>query len=291
MSVFSVNGKTYTVTENVSLMRFLRYELRLTSVKDGCSEGACGTCTVIIDGKAVKACIQKISNLDGKSVITAEGLSESEKQVYSYAFSEAGAVQCGFCIPGMVMCAKALIDKNPSPTPEDVKYAIRNNLCRCTGYKKIEEAILLAAEIIRENREITNPVSTGLLGESMNRVDASAKALGEAKYADDFYMDGMVYGSALRSEYPRAEILSIDKSEAESMDGVLCVMTAEDIPGTQKVGHLKRDWDVIVPVGKTTHYLGDAVALVAAETPEILEKAKKAIKVEYKPLDGVFSPA
>ncbi len=291
MSVFSVNGKTYTVTENVSLMRFLRDELRLTSVKDGCSEGACGTCTVIIDGKAVKACIQKISNLDGKSVITAEGLSEREKQVYSYAFSEAGAVQCGFCIPGMVMCAKALIDKNPSPTPEDVKYAIRNNLCRCTGYKKIEEAILLAAKIIRENREITNPVSTGLLGESMNRVDASAKALGEAKYADDFYMDGMVYGSALRSEYPRAEILSIDKSEAESMDGVLCVMTAEDIPGTQKVGHLKRDWDVIVPVGKTTHYLGDAVALVAAETPEILEKAKKAIKVEYKPLDGVFSPA
>ena len=291
MSVFSVNGKTYTVTENVSLMRFLRDELRLTSVKDGCSEGACGTCTVIIDGKAVKACIQKISNLDGKSVITAEGLSEREKQVYSYAFSEAGAVQCGFCIPGMVMCAKALIDKNPSPAPEDVKYAIRNNLCRCTGYKKIEEAILLAAEIIRENREITNPVSTGLLGESMNRVDASAKALGEAKYADDFYMDGMVYGSALRSEYPRAEILSIDKSEAESMDGVLCVMTAEDIPGTQKVGHLKRDWDVIVPVGKTTHYLGDAVALVAAETPEILEKAKKAIKVEYNPLDGVFSPA
>ncbi len=291
MSVFSVNGKTYTVTENVSLMRFLRDELRLTSVKDGCFEGACGTCTVIIDGKAVKACVQKISNLDGKSVITAEGLSEREKQVYSYAFSEAGAVQCGFCIPGMVMCAKALIDKNPSPTPEDVKYAIRNNLCRCTGYKKIEEAILLAAEIIRENREITNPVSTGLLGESMNRVDASAKALGEAKYADDFYMDGMVYGSALRSEYPRAEILSIDKSEAESMDGVLCVMTAEDIPGTQKVGHLKRDWDVIVPVGKTTHYLGDAVALVAAETPEILEKAKKAIKVEYNPLDGVFSPA
>ena len=291
MSVFSVNGKTYTVTENVSLMRFLRDELRLTSVKDGCSEGACGTCTVIIDGKAVKACVQKISNLDGKSVITAEGLSEREKQVYSYAFSEAGAVQCGFCIPGMVMCAKALIDKNPSPSPEDVKYAIRNNLCRCTGYKKIEEAILLAAEIIRENREITNPVSTGLLGESMNRVDASAKALGEAKYADDFYMDGMVYGSALRSEYPRAEILSIDKSEAESMDGVLCVMTAEDIPGTQKVGHLKRDWDVIVPVGKTTHYLGDAVALVAAETPEILEKAKKAIKVEYNPLDGVFSPA
>lgn len=291
MSVFSVNGKTYTVTENVSLMRFLRDELRLTSVKDGCSEGACGTCTVIIDGKAVKACVQKVSNLDGKSVITAEGLSEREKQVYSYAFSEAGAVQCGFCIPGMVMCAKALIDKNPSPSPEDVKYAIKNNLCRCTGYKKIEEAILLAAEIIRENREMTNPVSTGLLGESMNRVDASAKALGEAKYADDFYMDGMVYGSALRSEYPRAEILSIDKSEAESMDGVLCVMTAEDIPGTQKVGHLKRDWDVIVPVGKTTHYLGDAVALVAAETPEILEKAKKAIKVEYKPLDGVFSPA
>ena len=290
MSVFTVNGISYTVTENVRLMTFLRDSLRLTSVKNGCAEGACGTCTVLIDGRAQKACVQKTENLDGKSITTTEGLTDREKVVYSYAFSHAGAVQCGFCIPGMVICAKALLDKNPSPSRDDIKTAIKNNICRCTGYKKIEDAILMAAEIFRENSEINEPVSTGLLGESMARVDAAAKVTGEAKYADDYYMENMLAGSALRSEYPRARVLSIDTSEAEKLDGVVCIMTAADIPGTKKVGHLKRDWDVMVPVGGITHYLGDAIALIAAETAEILEQAKKLIKVEYAPLEGVFSP-
>lgn len=290
MSVFTVNGISYTVTENVRLMTFLRDSLRLTSVKNGCAEGACGTCTVLIDGRAQKACVQKTENLDGKSITTTEGLTDREKVVYSYAFSHAGAVQCGFCIPGMVICAKALLDKNPSPSRDDIKTAIKNNICRCTGYKKIEDAILMAAEIFRENSEINEPVSTGLLGESMARVDAAAKVTGEAKYADDYYMENMLAGSALRSEYPRARVLSIDTSEAEKLDGVVCIMTAADIPGTKKVGHLKRDWDVMVPVGGITHYLGDAIALIAAETAEILEQAKKLIKVEYEPLEGVFSP-
>ena len=290
MSVFTVNGISYTVTENVRLMTFLRDSLRLTSVKNGCAEGACGTCTVLIDGRAQKACVQKTENLDGKSITTTEGLTDREKVVYSYAFSHAGAVQCGFCIPGMVICAKALLDKNPHPSRDDIKTAIKNNICRCTGYKKIEDAILMAAEIFRENSEINEPVSTGLLGESMARVDAAAKVTGEAKYADDYYMENMLAGSALRSEYPRARVLSIDTSEAEKLDGVVCIMTAADIPGTKKVGHLKRDWDVMVPVGGITHYLGDAIALIAAETAEILEQAKKLIKVEYEPLEGVFSP-
>ena len=128
------------------------------------------------------------------------------------------------------------------------------------------------------------------MGESTVRVDAEAKITGTAMYADDYYMENMLYGSALRSEYPRAKILSIDTSEAEKINGVACVMTAKDIPGAQKVGHLKRDWDVLIPVGKTTHYLGDAIVLIAAETPEILETAKKAVKVQYKPLQAVFSP-
>lgn len=290
MSVFTVNGISYTVTENVRLMTFLRDSLRLTSVKNGCAEGACGTCTVLIDGRAQKACVQKTENLDGKSITTTEGLTDREKVVYSYAFSHAGAVQCGFCIPGMVICAKALLDKNPSPSRDDIKTAIKNNICRCTGYKKIEDAILMAAQIFRENSEINEPVPTGLLGESMARVDAAAKVTGEAKYADDYYMENMLAGSALRSEYPRARVLSIDTSEAEKLDGVVCIMTAADIPGTKKVGHLKRDWDVMVPVGGITHYLGDAIALIAAETAEILEQAKKLIKVEYEPLEGVFSP-
>lgn len=290
MAVLTVNGVTYTVTENISLMSFLRDTLRLTSVKNGCNEGACGTCTVLIDGKAVKACVQKTDKLDGKSILTTEGLSDKERTIYVYAFSKAGAVQCGFCIPGMVICAKALLDRNPNPTRDDVKSAIKNNLCRCTGYKKIEEAILLAAEMFRNGAVPEKPVDTGILGESTVRVDAEAKITGTAMYADDYYMENMLYGSALRSEYPRAEILSIDTSEAEKINGVACVMTAKDIPGAQKVGHLKRDWDVLIPVGKTTHYLGDAIALIAAETPEILETAKKAVKVQYKPLQAIFSP-
>lgn len=290
MAVLTVNGVTYTVTENISLMSFLRDTLRLTSVKNGCNEGACGTCTVLIDGKAVKACVQKTDKLDGKSILTTEGLSDKERAIYIYAFSKAGAVQCGFCIPGMVICAKALLDRNPNPTRDDVKSAIKNNLCRCTGYKKIEEAILLAAEMFRNGAVPERPVDTGILGESTVRVDAEAKITGTAMYADDYYMENMLYGSALRSEYPRAKILSIDTSEAEKINGVACVMTAKDIPGAQKVGHLKRDWDVLIPVGKTTHYLGDAIVIIAAETPEILETAKKAVKVQYKPLQAVFSP-
>ena len=210
MAVLTVNGVTYTVTENISLMSYLRDTLRLTSVKNGCNEGACGTCTVLIDGKAVKACVQKTDKLDGKSILTAEGLSDKERAIYVYAFSKAGAVQCGFCIPGMVICAKALLDRNPNPTRDAVKSAIKNNLCRCTGYKKIEEAILLAAEMFRNGAVPEKSVDTGILGESTVRIDAEAKITGTAMYADDYYMENMLYGSALRSEYPRAEILSID---------------------------------------------------------------------------------
>lgn len=291
MSLITINGTQYNVTENIKLMPFLRDNLHLTSVKNGCNEGACGTCTVIIDGRAMKACVQKTANLDGKTVITCEGLSDREKDVYSYAFAKVGAVQCGFCIPGMVMCAKALIDKNPNPTKADVKLAIKNNICRCTGYVKIEEAILLAADIFRNNTEIKAECSNGSIGENIIRIDALEKAIGTAKYADDYYMENMIYGSALRSEYPRAKVLSIDISEALALDGVIAVMTAEDLPGAKKVGHIKKDWDVIIPVGGITHYLGDAIALVAAESPEILEEAKKKIKVEYEVLKGVFSPA
>ena len=141
MTAFTVNGRAVTAQQNQSLLRFLRDELRLTSAKDGCSEGACGACTVLIDGEAVKACTVKTHQLAGKSVLTVEGLSDFEQRAYTWAFGEAGAVQCGFCIPGMVICAKGLLDRNPEPTEAEIRYAIRNNYCRCTGYVKIVEAI------------------------------------------------------------------------------------------------------------------------------------------------------
>ncbi len=290
MAIIKVNGQLYNVTENVTLMRFLRDNLRLTSVKDGCSQGACGTCSVLVDGKVQKACLFSVSKFDGKSILTTEGLSEYEKDVYSYAFSNAGAVQCGYCIPGMVLCAKALIDQNPFPTKEDVKKAIKNNICRCTGYKKIIDAIMLSAEFFRKKRKIPKTDFTGLLGESMHRVDARDKTLGTAIFADDVYYDNMIYGSALRSKFPRAKVLSIDITEALKIDGVVTILTADDLDGNQKIGHLKKDWDVLIPTGGITHYLGDAVALVAGKTRECVDKAKKAIIVEYEELPAVFSP-
>lgn len=290
MAILTVNNQIFNVTENITLMRFLRDDLHLTSVKDGCSQGACGTCTVLVDGKPQKACLFSVEKYDGKTILTTEGLSDYEKQVYSYAFSHSGAVQCGFCIPGMVLCAKALIDTNPAPTRVEAQKAIRNNLCRCTGYKKIIDAIMLAAEIIREQKSVPQTDFTGLLGESMHRVDASAKTLGTAIYADDIYFDNMLYGSALRSAYPRAKVLSIDTSIAKEIDGVVAVLTADDLDGKQKIGHLKKDWDVLTPVGGITHYLGDAIALVAAKSAKIVEEAKKAIVVEYEELPAVFSP-
>lgn len=290
MFTVHVNGREYQSEEDKKLMRFLRDDLRLTSVKDGCSQGACGTCTVLVDGKATRACIPMLSKMEGKKIITVEGLSDREKEVYAEAFGKAGAVQCGFCIPGMVMCAKGLLDVNPDPTRLEVIASIRNNICRCTGYKKIIDGILLSAKMLRENTETTEDCGTTMVGDTIRRIDAKEKVLGTGAYPDDIYLDGMIYGSAVRSEYPRAKVLAIHTEEAKALEGVVGVFTAEDVPGEVKVGHLKHDWDTMIPVGKVTHYLGDAICLVAAETPEILERAKSLVKVEYEVLEAVLSP-
>ncbi len=286
---FYVNGKEYQEEKDMKLIRFLRDQLHLTSVKDGCSEGACGTCHVLIDGKNQKACIPSLSMLEGRHILTVEGFSEEEKEIYERAFGEAGAVQCGFCIPGMVISAKALIDENPNPTRAQAAHAIRNNICRCTGYKKIIDGILLAAKYKREGLPDKKEY-TWKLGDRVPRVDVKEKVRGYGQYPDDVYEEGMIYGSALRSAYPRALVKSIDTEKAKALPGVIGVFTAEDIPGSVKVGHLKQDWDGLIPVGKITHYLGDAIALVAGETQEIVEKAKKLIKVEYEELPMVRDP-
>ncbi len=289
MAEFTVNGKTVAVEKNQKLIRFLRDTLGLTSVKDGCSEGACGTCTVLIDGKATRACIPQTDKLAGKCVVTVEGLSEFERQVYTYAFGQAGAVQCGFCIPGMVMCAKGLLDKNLNPTREEAAFAIRNNICRCTGYVKIVNAILMAAKCFREGKT-PEPPKDWSLGQRVPRVDVEEKVTGTGIYPDDVYMDGMIYGSAVRSQYPRARVLAIHTEAAKALPGVVGVFTAADIPGSNKVGHLKKDWDTMIAVGAVTHYLGDAICLVAAESPEILAQAKALVEVEYEELPMVRNP-
>ena len=190
----------------------------------------------------------------------------------------------------MVMCAKGLLDKNLDPDRIEVAAAIRNNICRCTGYKKIIEAILLAAKIFRENLPAEENSGVAAVGEPILRVDAKEKVLGTGQYPDDVYLEDMIYASAVRSEYPRAKVLAIHAEEALALEGVIGVYTAEDIPGSVKVGHLKPDWDTMITIGHVTHYLGDAICLIAAESQEILERAKALIQVEYEVLEPVLDP-
>lgn len=290
MANFFVNGRAVSVPQNTRLMRFLRDELHLTSVKDGCSEGACGACTLLIDGKAVKACVQQTDRLEGKHILTCEGLTPRERDVYAYAFAAAGAVQCGFCTPGMVMSAKALLDTTLTPARAEVKNALKNNICRCTGYQKIEDAVLLAARLFSECSPVPAGDLPGAVGDPIRRVDAAEKALGDAKYADDLYFDGMLLASAVRSAYPRARVLSIDTSEAKRISGVVAVYTSADVPGQKIIGHLVQDYDVMIPVGGVTHFLGDAIALVVAENQAALDAGKAAVKVAYEELPPVLSP-
>jgi selenium-dependent xanthine dehydrogenase len=287
---FELNGKVIQTDSGKKLLDFLRKDMGIKSVKDGCSEGACGTCSVLIDGVSRRACTQSVQKLDGKSILTVEGLSEYEKQVYAYCFAKAGAVQCGFCIPGMVISAKGLLDKNPSPTVQDIAQALVGNICRCTGYKKIFEAIGMCAEFFREHKAVPENTSTGRIAEDVFRIDAYAKTLGAGEYVDDMELAGMVYASAVRAAYPRAVVEDIDISKALALPGVIAVLRAEDIPGHNKHGHLSKDWDVLIARGDTTRYVGDAIVLVVAETQETLEQAKALVEITYTPLKPVSSP-
>jgi len=275
------------------LISFLRDDLRLTSVKEGCGEGACGTCMVLVDGAPTRACIPSVSKLEGRSVVTVEGLSPREKEVYAHCFAAAGAVQCGFCIPGMVISAKALLTKNQNPTRADVKKAIRGNICRCTGYVKIVDAILLAARFFREGLPIPKMEFTGGLGEDFFRVDAAEKTLGTGLYTDDLFIDGMVYAKALRTRFPRARVLAIDAAEAEAHHDCIRIITATDVPpgGNIKCGHLKKDWDALIAVGGVTRYIGDAVAIAVAGKQGSLDEVLSLIRVEYEELPALSSPA
>ena len=289
MYSFTVNGKLVETEKEVSLLRFLRDDLKLKSIKDGCSQGACGTCTIIIDGKATRACVMTTKRAQGMNIVSVEGLSDFEKEAFVYAFGSKGAVQCGFCIPGMVMSGKALIDRNPNPTEDEIKEAIKGNICRCTGYKKIIEGIDLAAQILRGDRKIDEELEKGDdygVGSNAFRIDVRDKVLGIGEYVDDVELEDMLHVSAVRTKYPRARVLDIDFSETLALEGVVAVYTAEDVPNN-KVGHIQQDWDVMIAKGDVTRCMGDAICLVVAESEEILKKAKALVKVEYEVLEPV----
>lgn len=289
MYTLRINGKIYQTEQDKKLLRFLRDDLHLTATKDGCSEGVCGTCTVLVDGVKTKACVVPVSKLEGKEVLTVEGIAPEEMKVYEHCFAEAGAVQCGFCIPGMIISAKSLLDQNLNPTRADVKKAIKGNLCRCTGYKKIEDAILMAADFFREKKEIPAPPSALHMNERAKRIDAAEKVNGSGIFADDIVLDGMLYAKGIYSKYPRARIERIDISKAAAHPDCVRVLTKADVP-CNKIGHIKQDWDVMMGEGDITRYVGNVLAVVATEKKEKLDEIAALVEVEYTELEPVTSP-
>ncbi|MFA6506219.1 MAG: molybdopterin cofactor-binding domain-containing protein [Treponemataceae bacterium] len=283
----TVNGTKIEreVEGDLTLLRFLREELGLVGTKNGCEKGHCGSCTVIIDGEAKRACLIKMSRAGGLAVETIEGLADSpngKTYFIRHAFLAEGAVQCGFCTPGMILAAKALLDKNSNPSISDVKNALKNNLCRCTGYAAIERAVLRAARIKRGEEKIIAEPSLMGVGTPAIRKDAPAKARGDAVFTDDLPVTKPLIGKLLFSEHPHARLVSIDTSEAEKADGVAIVLTGKDVPGRNAFGLFVPQQPVLAT--DEVKYLGDVVAAVFAETREQAERARSLIRVVYEAL-------
>ena len=287
--VFEVNGRRREVLcdGKMVLLDYLRDGLDLIGAKQSCDrKGQCGACTVIVDGKAVPSCLVKLSKLNGSKVITVEGLGTPDNPHFiQHAFVLAGAVQCGFCMPGMIMATKALLDKNPDPSDEEIKKALRGNLCRCTGYVKIIDAVNLAGRFLRGEvtpEELTPKESEGYMGVSHPRPSAYIKACGTARFTADYKLPGALELAVLRSEVAHAVIKSIDYSEAEKMPGVAGVMTAKDIKGTNRLKMVVDDRPVLCD--SKVRYIGDPIAIVGARTREEALAAVAAIKLELEPL-------
>ncbi len=287
---FTLNGnpKEYHGDPELPLLNFLREHEGIKSPKNGCApQAACGSCTVELNGKAVLSCVIAMKKVAGGTVTTIEGLGSYRQRVFAHAFAEKGGLQCGFCIPGIVMRSNALINKNPEPGWGEVEQALTPNLCRCTGYKKVIESVLYAAQAIRNEEEIPAPASDGRVGERLSKYQAAQLALGQHQYVDDIELEGMAYGALRFSDHPRARVLSMDTLPAEGMAGVLRVFTAGDVPGERTVGLIRQDWPLMIAVGETTRYVGDVLAGVAAETEEIARQAAERIVVEYEELEPV----
>jgi len=289
----TVNGQIIerSVDPKLSLLRFLREKLGLMGTKNGCEKGHCGSCTVIVDGEAKRSCLIRMERAVGIKVTTIEGLSTAESSNYIQdAFLQEGAVQCGFCTPGMILASKALLDKNENPALSDIKEALKNNLCRCTGYAAIERAVLRAAAVKRKygsTPDMGNPSPDSRIGSSPIRKDGPAKVHGKPIFSDDLPVENPLIGKLLFSAHAHARILSIDCSGAEKAPGVALVLTAKDIPGRNSFGLFVPQQPVLV--ADEVKYLGDVIAAVFAESREQAESARALIKVEYEVLPAQLS--
>jgi len=285
----SRNGKPHQ-----RLLDFIRDDLNLTGNKEGCGAGECGTCSVFVDGVLMKSCLMPLAKAQGKTIETVEALAKTgELSVLQKAFHKAGASKCGYCIPGMVMAATAALRANPFADREEIKERLGGNICRCTGYQKIFDAVEMARDVQNGSLPATalfeDEAEEGdFIGKNIRRIDAPSKVSGRLKYAADMIMPGLLHVQVLRSPHAHARILSIDTSAAEAMDGVEAVITSADVPGEDGFGVFVNDQPVMAR-GKV-RYVGEAVAAVAAEDPLIARRALGAIKVVYETLPAVFDP-
>ena len=290
---FVLNGieKEFQGDSELSLLHYLREIEGIVSPKNGCApQGTCGACVVEVDDRALLSCVIPMKKMQGKRISTTEGLGEYRQQVFSNAFVEKGAVQCGYCTPGFVMQANVLLKKNLNPSRQEVEKAINPNLCRCTGYKKVVDSILYAAEAFQENRTIPPPMTNGKVGQRHPRYQAGQAVLGQRPYIDDMRIAGMLHSALKWSEHPRAKVLSIRTKAAEKLPGVVRIFTAKDIPGERYLGLIISDWPLMVAEGETTRYLGDVLAGVVAESEAIARKAAALIEVEYEVLEPISTP-
>jgi selenium-dependent xanthine dehydrogenase len=288
MMKFWLNGqvKEFDGDPDLSLMTYLREDEGIISPKNGCApQAACGACTVELNGKAVLSCVTPMKKVSEGKVTTTEGLGKYRQDVFANAFVANGGVQCGFCIPGIVMQSNALINKNPDPSRADVEKALTPNLCRCTGYKKVVDAVIEAAGAIRREEEIPPPGGNGKIGTRQPKYQARDLVLGQHEYVDDIRLEGMKYGALRFSDHPRARVLSIDTSAAGQAQGVIAIYTAEDVPGERVVGLIRQDWPLMIAVGETTRFVGDVLATVVAESEEIARQAAELIEIEYEVLE------
>jgi len=272
----------------LSVLTWLREEMGILSPKDGCSgEGVCGCCDVLVDGVALPACKLEMQELQGKRLQTLEGFTAAERDAFADAFVLKGGVQCGFCTPGIVVKAKALLGKNPSPTREQIAGALNANICRCTGYKKVVDSIECAAEALRTGRPVEQARGTGRVGTRHAKYTGREAVLGERVFVADMKEPGMLFGALRYSDHPRARVLRIDVAPALAVPGVVRVLTAKDVPGKRHMGSISMDWPVFVAEGETTCFVGDVLATVAAETEAVAREAAARIQVEYEVLPPV----